>query len=244
MKRTFLTMVLVALASPGFAQVPACYPTIDLKAPQFIVGYGSLMQTESRERSSPTAGLGHPVGVKGFQRAWNARGSDIGFSTTYLGATKAEDPETEMVAVLYHDPHASDIAGTDEREDLYCRHAVASDQITILDGWKLPENADVWVYTLTPGHTHLPDENWPIVQSYVDIFLSGCMELESLVLPEVAKNMSFTKACIHQTAGWSEHWVNDRLYPRRPFIYEPRAAAIDKVLSEELPGYFEKIEIE
>lgn len=244
MKYIAFVAALLALATQSQAQDEACYPTVDMQAPQFIVGYGSLMQTESRTRSSPTAGLGHPVLVTGFQRAWNARGSDVGYSTTYLGAVIADDPNTEMAAVLYKDPNASDIAGTDAREDLYCRHMVPPDRIRLLDGWELPDNANVWVYALTPDNVHLPNERWPIVQSYVDIFISGCMELEALVLPSVAQNMSFTQACIHQTEGWSEHWVNDRIYPRRPFIYQPRAEAIDKILSQELPEYFEKIVIE
>ena len=34
------------------------------------------------------------------------------------------------------------------------------------------------------------------------------------------------------TTGWNANWVNDRIYPRRPFIYAPGASAIDKILQE------------
>jgi hypothetical protein len=43
---------------------------------------------------------------------------------------------------------------------------------------------------------------------------------------------SFTQEFIRTTSGWNANWVNDRLYPRRPFIYAPNASAIDKGLKE------------
>lgn len=38
--------------------------------PQYIVGYGSLMQDESRKRTSPQAGPAYPVEVAGYKRGW------------------------------------------------------------------------------------------------------------------------------------------------------------------------------
>jgi len=42
----------------------------------------------------------------------------------------------------------------------------------------------------------------------------------------------FTQDFIRTTSGWNAHWVNDRIYPRRPFIYVPNSSAIDKALQE------------
>jgi hypothetical protein len=39
-------------------------------------------------------------------------------------------------------------------------------------------------------------------------------------------------------------WVNDRVYPRRPFVVQPKAFQIDSLLSRELPQYFSRIRIE
>jgi len=73
----------------------------------------------------------------------------------------------------------------------------------------------------------------------VDIFLGGCLELE-----EKFELKEFAKQCVATSHGWSKHWVNDRIYPRRPFIHEPRAWKIDNLLHDTIPEYFEAITIE
>jgi hypothetical protein len=46
------------------------------------------------------------------------------------------------------------------------------------------------------------------------------------------------------TDGWSELWVNDGIYPRRPFHYEPNAFKIDGYLNRLLPELVQEIRIE
>ena len=241
MTRLF-ALLLAFCAAPALASEEICYPKVDTGMPQYIVGYGSLMESASKLRSSPTAGLSHPVRVKGYKRAWNARGAQIGLSTTYLGVLS--DADHDMVAAVYLDPNPSDIEGTDLREVYYCRKKVPHADITFLDGWALPENAEVWIYALKPENALPVNAGWPIVQAYVDIFINGCMELQALVLPEIAKNSDFVTECITSTHGWSEHWVNDRPYPRRAFIMQPNASQIDTVLQQHLRELFDKIVIE
>ena len=85
----------------------------------------------------------------------------------------------------------------------------------------------------------MPNKEYPIVQSYVDIFISGCLEIEDKYeLPH------FADKCVETTKGWSTSWVNDRLYPRRPIFNVPKAFRIDKVLANNVPKQFGKIEIE
>jgi hypothetical protein len=85
----------------------------------------------------------------------------------------------------------------------------------------------------------IPSVRYPIAQSYVDIFLSGCLEQE-----ERYNLKDFARQCITTTTDWSEHWANDRIYPRQPFFYQPRSSAIDKLINEQLPNYFRQIYIE
>ncbi|MEM9063350.1 MAG: hypothetical protein AAGD13_23060 [Pseudomonadota bacterium] len=235
-----------------------CYPEVDTQQRQFIVGYGSLMEEASKKRSSPNSGINHPAKVTGFQRVWNARGNEFGFSTTYLGvdAPKTAEQrrvaglsqdEPEMYAAVYEDKDREDIAGTDTREKFYCRYPVSPDQIHLLDGWAFPSESQIWIYALKPKHEgQLPTEDWPIVQSYVDIFLTGCLDLADQVIPAVEKHLDFAAQCIETTDGWSEHWVNDRIYPRRAFIYQPNASTIDKLLmrAPKTKPLFPKIELE
>lgn len=69
--------------------------------------------------------------------------------------------------------------------------------------------------------------------------VSGCLEQEQRY-----GLSGFSRECLATTDGWSEHWVNDRVYPRRPFVYQPKALQIDGLLSTQLPQYFSRVRIE
>lgn len=228
-----------SLPGPAVTVTPAseCNAPIDPGRPQYIVGYGSLMQDESRKRTSPQAGPAHPIEVSGYRRGWFEQGSPVGFSTTFLGVV--QDRESRMNAVMY-EVKPSELADTDARERSYCREAVPLADVRLLDpGFTPTPKAQIWIYVTRGPSVALPNARYPIVQSYVDIFLSGCLEQEQRF-----RVAGFAQQCIATTSGWSEHWVNDRIYPRRPFVYQPRAREIDTLLSKELPGYFSRIRIE
>ena len=238
-----LALSLAACASPGThapragSAVAACHPAPDGSRPQLIVGYGSLMDDASRERTSPRAGPAHPVEVAGFRRGWFARGSPVGFSTTYLGVV--EDREARFNAVAYSVDEA-ELAATDAREASYCRARVAPPGLTSRErAFSFPADAQAWIYVGTAESIAPPDARFPIVQSYVDVFLSGCFaQEERYALP------GFAAECVATTAGWSAYWVNDRIFPRRPFIHQPRARQIDELLAARLGELFSRIRIE
>lgn len=215
-----------------------CRPPIAPKLPHYVIGYGSLMETASKDRTWEGTGMNLPVRLRGYERSWTARSTAIGFSTTFLAAAPKEG--AEMVAALdrVFDP-ASFTAG-DAREAYYCRAEVEPGRITPLDGSGLPNRGRFWIYLLKPESRHPADGRFPIVQSYVDIFLNGCLELADLV---VAADLDFAAACVTTTAGWSRHWVNDRVHPRRPYDV-PNALRIDRLLQRLLPQQFEAIRIE
>ena len=145
-----------------------------------------------------------------------------------------------MVAALYRVYDTVDFATGDTREYIYCRAPVDPAHISMLDGSAVPSLGRIWIYVLKPESSHAPDAGFPIIQSYVDIFLSGCMELARRV---VVEDFDFLTACITTTKSWPLHWVNDRIYPRRPF-HQPNAARIDEILQRMLPEQFEAIRIE
>ncbi len=214
-----------------------CNAAPDASRPQYIVGYGSLMEDESRKRTSPNAGIAHPVEVAGYRRGWFARGQPVGFSTTYLGVVP--DRANHLTAVIYRvDP--AELAATDRREISYCRMRVASADVKPLEreSSAAPEG-QTWIYVNRPRSVATPSAEYPIVQSYVDIFISGCLEQE-----ERFGLAGFARECIATTTDWSAHWVNDRIHPRRPFADQPRAGQIDTLLSSELPDQFARIRIE
>ena len=145
-----------------------------------------------------------------------------------------------MVAALYRVYRTEDFAAGDAREFIYCRARVAPAQVSMLDGSKAPTQGNIWIYVVKPESESAPDERFPITQSYVDIFLGGCVELARRV---VIRDFDFLAACITTTKGWPIHWVNDRIYPRRPFRV-PHAARIDALLHRMLPRQFKAIRIE
>jgi len=213
-----------------------CHPPIDLAKPQFIVGYGSLMQTASKRSTEPNAGENLPVLVTGFQRAWNTHGV---YPTCYLGVQPS--PAATMVAALYRSFPEDGKLSADAREIDYCRAAVAADSVKMLDASSVPADSQIWIYVNKPDTLKAPDQGHPIVQSYVDIVIIGCMELQQRVAdPE----LDFVEQCVKTTAGWSKHWVNDRLYPRRPYTHQPQAFQIDRHLQRLLPELMESARIE
>lgn len=214
-----------------------CNAAPDAARPQYIVGYGSLMEDASRKRTTPDAGAAHPVEIEGFSRGWFARGDATGFSATYLGIRLKS--QSRINAVIYA-VRPDEVLATDQRERSYCRANVAASQVSPLEsGPVAPPDAQLWIYVNRPGSMAAPSPRYPIVQSYVDVFLSGCLEQESRF-----HLASFASECVSTTTDWSAHWVNDRLYPRRPFVFQPRARQIDELLSTHVPRHFSRIRLE
>ena len=217
--------------------VPPCNPAPDPARPQYVIGYGSLMQDASRERTAPHAGAAQPVSVSGYQRGWYTRSKGTSLGTTYLGVVP--DVTSSLNAVMYQ-IDAGELASTDKRERLYCRVPVAAAAVKLLAPGKTAiAKAQIWIYEIPPGEAAAVDEDHPIVQSYVDLFVAGCLEQE-----ERFQLRDFSAQCVRTSYGWSAHWVNDRLYPRRPVAFQPRALQIDKLLADELPTYWSQVRVE
>lgn len=211
----------------------------------YIFGYGSLIERESRLRTTPNAKVVFPVKVNGIQRGWFARTGVAGLSTTFLGCIQSEGNHTN--GVIY-EVSEEDLKLTDKRERGYKRIKIEYKEIEDYSS-QIDENSNIWIYANEFNNNEipknqLPNKEFPIVQSYVDICLNGCLEIENLY-PK-AKKGEFAKDFISSTFYWNEYWVNDRIYPRRPFIHRPTAYKIDKLLKENLPDktIFNKIYFE
>ncbi len=215
-------------------ETSTCHPQPDLTRPQYIIGYGSLMNEQDKRRTSENVGYNLPVYVTGFQREWNVRGPDIGFNLkgTFLGVEAKENGTFN--AAIYRVFDNSDILKTDKREVVYCRVAVRPDQLRMADEAEVPDG-QIWIYVNKPQFNLASDAQHPIIQNYVDTFLAGCIDLGEQFGLE-----TFARDCIRTTEDWSIHWINDRIYPRRP-IMTPHASTIDRLLSEEVPREFEAI---
>lgn len=205
-----------------------------------MFGYGSLINSVSSSRTVPSADKAFPLKIHGFQRGWWARIPVSGLSTTYLGCIRnilGDTKEITSVNGVVFEVNKNDLLELDKREKGYTRVEVPKDRIA--DYCKEVDSSDtVWVYLNNVAKAkdfmknNLPNENFPIVQSYIDVCVNGCLELES-TFPLIKKER-FTEQFISDTIGWNQFWVNDRIYPRRPFIHCPNAYQIDQLLMDNL----------
>ncbi|HEU4678720.1 MAG TPA: gamma-glutamylcyclotransferase family protein [Terrimicrobiaceae bacterium] len=194
--------------------------------PQYIFGYGSLMQRESRMKTWAGAEFASPVIVKGVSRGWFDQTGGPSWSPTYLGAVLEKDAICNGV-IFPVSPES--LSAYNQREVGYEPARIDASQISTLDGSPTPEG-DVWFYG--NKEKKLPSSDHPIVQSYVDVCLDGCLEIEALY--PLARQGNFAEQFIKTTSDWQPPWINDRIYPWRPFVYVPRAAQIDALIQEVL----------
>jgi hypothetical protein len=114
------------------------------------------------------------------------------------------------------------LASFDAREEGYTRMPLERRGVVPLGPQAVPEG-DLWIYV--PVAPHLPTAECPILQSYVDVVLTGCLEFGE----------SFAVEFVRTTVAWEYARENDRSSPRyrRALRDVPLAAVIDRVLAEQ-----------
>ena len=215
------------LSFQELANPTSCNQTPAQGSNNYIIGYGSLMERESRMSTNPNAKLVEPILIKNFERLFGHSGGN--YKTTFLTLIEKNGAKVNGV---YYAVTLEDIIKTDQREKSYCRIKVNSNDLDFYGRKVKLENTNFWVYAANVDRLQKPTATHPIVQSYVDIFLNGCFQIQ-----EEFKLESFAKDCVETTKEWSEHWVNDRIHPRRPFAIA-NAMKIDQLLSKYFTNYY------
>lgn len=221
-------VVLSVCLSSAFAD--DCRPVSHGKS--FLIGYGSLMSEQSLNASIQDHGAFEPVEVKGFKRSFDFVYNLYGMKSAMLAVY--EDESSSMSAVII-ELDEKDIAVLDKRESGYCRKQVAPNAVKLYsDAITLQPDASIWVYVAK--ETAIDDsDSYFIPQSYIDLFLGGCLALE-----EKFSVPNFAQSCVLTTHHWDQRQViNDRIYPRRPWSYQPMAIKVDKLLEENVPNVIE-----
>ena len=161
----------------------------------------------------------------GYKREWNFR-STTGF--TALGVILAADGDeaTDITGVLYRVPRG-EMPNFDRREVGYKRVEVTIEYLEFDSDHKskfsLGSNDQIWLYVPLPSQTMYADENHPLLQSYVDTVLQGCLEWGG---EQMAEEFILT------TGGWSCYYLNDTPSSRRPWLFRKQYATIDQLLSK------------
>jgi hypothetical protein len=175
----------------------------------------------------PTAEFAYPAVVKGIARGWFNQTEGSSWSPTYVGGVPEEG--AECTGVIFP-VTADELDSFSRRESGYRPTRIDRSQIAMLDGSSAPPDGDIWYFANIDKR--LPSAEHPIVQSYVDVCLNGCIEIEAAY--EQARRSNFAEQFIRTTAHWGPPWINDRIYPWRPFVHVPRARAIDALIRKVL----------
>ena len=80
----------------------------------------------------------------------------------------------------------------------------------------------IWTYIPKSDHNIPPDEEFPIIQTYLDVCIRGCLEWGGRELA-----LEF----IRSTDGWSPYFLNDAPMSRRPWLHRKDYMLIDECLA-------------
>lgn len=159
----------------------------------YIFGYGSLMNSASRQLTGQTSAA-VPAVVAGFQRHWGKIDSSYSISPLVV------DKGNGVVNGVLLEVSEAGLAEFDIRERGYHRVLIARSDIN--SDLPLNEHDHVWVYI--KNNPEPPCEISPIVQTYVDTVLAGCLEISE----------QFAKQFVDSTLGWHHPLENDRHAPK------------------------------
>jgi hypothetical protein len=149
---------------------------------QFIFGYGSLINSASRNSTAGKMIPAIPVRVSaafGYIRAWDDRSSS-GFTALGLRKLNANEKASTINGVVYP-VEGADMAKYDVREQGYRRVEVPRDEIEPVSWQLLPATGRIWVYIPVkadgePG-VGLPvaSAEFPVLESYIDVVVEGAL---------------------------------------------------------------------
>ena len=211
----------------------------------YIFGFGSLTSTDTHKSwlqrgddassQAPTPLKGCLVRVKkrvGYKRSWNFR-STTGF--TALGVSRATEAAADINGVMFRVPR-DQLSDFDRREVGYDRVQLKRSDYELLPSdhygaaMKDPSlyfnsigsNESVFIYIPQDQACVSPDEQHPLLQSYVDTVMQGMLEWGGEGMAE---------EFVATTDGWSTFFLNDTPNSRRPWLYRKQYVIIDRILS-------------
>ncbi|WP_432451773.1 MULTISPECIES: gamma-glutamylcyclotransferase family protein [unclassified Agarivorans] len=176
----------------------------------YIFGYGSLIDADCRQRTFPGE-QAYAARLHGYQRYWSGLKGGNDRSAVVI----SPEPQATVNGVLipFDEKFLPEL---DERERDYERVCLNLQQLELLH--PLPQAA-VKIYTYVAHEYWHPQANSPILQSYLDVCLRGCLEVSE----------QYAREFLLSTNYWVSHWLDDRHQP----IY-PRAMNIDALALEQI----------
>ncbi|MDW6001681.1 gamma-glutamylcyclotransferase family protein [Vibrio mangrovi] len=159
----------------------------------YIFGYGSLMNSSSRQLTGQT-GNACPAVVEGLIRSWGT--VDDSYQASPLVAQRGDG----LVNGVLLNVSADELSQFDQRERGY--HRIQLESTAIQTELSFSANDEIWVYVKDAPMP--PTHKSPILQTYVDTVLTGCLEISE----------AFAHLFVQHTIGWEHPRENDRHQPR------------------------------
>jgi len=158
MKHFFILIVvfLFCFSPQTQASTKDCNLNPSKNSKNYIIGYGSLMERESRMITNPQAHRVEPVLVRGFQRVWGQNGGN--YKTTFL--TLIEKKDAKLNAIFYS-VNIENLLKTDQRERSYCRIKVDEKNLDFYGRKVNSKDANFWIYAATPDSPKKTFHNSP-----------------------------------------------------------------------------------
>lgn len=181
----------------------------------FIFGYGSLLNFDSIKKTIfgidncnnmlPDSAVDFDdniqiVKIKNLKRGWYFH---CDFTTN-----KTLEPWTALCAYECENytcngtlfpVNKEQILLLDLRESGYIKKILNNENITIIKGSGVPKDSIVYYYSLEPTQIKTPNPTYPITQTYVDLCIEGCIQIDNLL---ENKDYEFTKEFISTTHDW------------------------------------------
>lgn len=152
-----------------------------------------------------------------------------------------EREKCDVVGVLFPVPSHQDLTAFDVREVGYTRIAIPLHKIRMLPDFGCvaaqkralslqsglakarndESNLRIWMYVPDPSHTSSPTVEYPILQTYVDVCIEGCLLWGGKV---------FAMRFLEGTSNWSEFFLNDTPMSRRPWLHRKEYKKVDDCL--------------
>jgi hypothetical protein len=169
------------------------------------------MNSSSRRNTLPGDTTGIPVLVHGLERTWSYKCNE----SKYTAVAVRRGPSV-CNGVLIEIQDLNYLSLLDQREKEYERAIINHSNIQCWNTkdklWN-DENSVIWVYQLPNASQvdHLPSDDYPIPQTYIDTIIAGCLNY----------GHEFTKAFLQLTRGWTRDYLkNDRHNPLKKFTFE------------------------
>ncbi len=187
----------------------------------YLFGYGSLINHQSRALTRRTKDP-IPVRVLGLERAWNVVAYDS--RMTGLGVVMRESAVCNGVLVAVEDEELEAFDNREMEGTGFNYERVEINKENTLGVTAITDGLKIWTYVVK--RPTAPTIDFPILQSYVDVVLTGCLEFGE----------DFAVEFVHSTTGWASPWYDDRACPR--YIRHLKMVdcrKIDEILARHVP---------